>query len=114
MFSHYFFALEATKAQVRNITKERDWMPILSIIVIFHNMRREARRTLYSLNTIYQTNVKSSDYEVIAIDNGSTKPLNSDEICSYGPNFRYHFLQPALFRPWTRSMPGLAWRWVSM
>jgi hypothetical protein len=66
-------------------------MPILSIIVIFHNMQREARRTLYSLNTIYQTNVKGSDFEVIAIDNGSTKPLNSDEVRAYGPNFRYHF-----------------------
>jgi glycosyltransferase involved in cell wall biosynthesis len=66
-------------------------MPVLSVIVIVHNMQREARRTLYSLNTIYQTNVKPSDYEVIAIDNGSTKALKSDEICNYGPNFRYYF-----------------------
>ena len=89
-------------------------MPLLSIIVIFHNMRREARRTLYSLNTMYQTNVKCSDYEVIAIDNGSTKPLRPDEVCSYGSNFRYQFFQLVLFRPWMRSMPGLVWRGVSM
>lgn len=74
-------------------------MPKLSIIVIFHNMRREARRTLYSLNTMYQTDVKSSDYEVIAIDNGSTKPLNPDEVCSYGPNFRYHFFATSSVSP---------------
>lgn len=63
----------------------------LSIVVIFHNMRREAKRTLHSLSTAYQANVVASEYEVIAIDNGSAKPLSADEIESRGSNFRYLF-----------------------
>ena len=68
-------------------------MPKLSIVVIFHNMRREARRTLYSLGAQYQTDVNASDYEVIAIDNGSAQPLNHEEVEGYGPNFRYHYFE---------------------
>jgi len=65
----------------------------LSIIVIFHNMRREAQRTLLSLSTKYQTDVNALDYEVIAIDNGSTQPLSPKEVEGFGTNFRYHFFK---------------------
>jgi hypothetical protein len=54
-------------------------------------MRREARRTLHSLSAAYQTGVDSSEYEVIAIDNGSALPLSEQEVQSHGPNFQYHF-----------------------
>jgi len=47
----------------------------LSIVVIFHNMRREAQRTLHSLSKAYQRNVDDLDYEVIAIDNASERPM---------------------------------------
>lgn len=63
----------------------------LSIVVIFHNMRREARRTLYSLSAAHQANVEASEYEVIAIDNGSAQPLCAEEVERRGPNFRHHF-----------------------
>lgn len=63
----------------------------LSIIVIFHNMRREATRTLRSLAVPYQHDVHRSDYEVIAIDNGSQFPLDPGEVSRWGDNFRYHF-----------------------
>jgi hypothetical protein len=63
--------------------------PKLSVIVIFHNMRREAKRTLFSLSPAYQHDVRADDYEVIAIDNGSAEPLNADEVCAVAPNFRY-------------------------
>lgn len=66
-------------------------MPILSIVVIFHNMQREARRTLFSLCTRYQNDVELGDYEVIAIDNGSAQPLSSDDVRGYGENFLHHF-----------------------
>lgn len=46
-------------------------MPKLTILVSFYNMNREARRTLYALSIAYQSDVPESDYEVIAIDNGS-------------------------------------------
>ncbi len=43
----------------------------LSVVVVFHNMRREAARTLHSLSRSYQRGIDDLDYEVIVIDNGS-------------------------------------------
>ena len=67
--------------------------PMLSIIVIFHNMSREAQRTLHTLCTDYQLDVSDEDYEVIAIDNGSDIPLNKSSVQMFGPNFKYHLLE---------------------
>src|SRR5687768_11638557 len=65
--------------------------PALSIVVVFFNMRREARRSLLSLSKRYQMGVANLDYEVIAIDNGSTEPLDEAFVQSFGREFRYHF-----------------------
>ena len=64
---------------------------MLSIIVIFHNMCREAERTLHTLSAAYQTGVSDADYEVIAIDNGSSQPLNPAWVSEFGTNFAYYF-----------------------
>jgi hypothetical protein len=69
--------------------RNADVRPELSMIVIFHDMRREATRTLFSLSPTYQRGVNADDYEVIAIDNGSTEPLSSREVQAVAPNFRY-------------------------
>lgn len=63
----------------------------LSIVVIMHNMRREAARTLYSLSLAHQIGVRPDDYEVIVIDNGSSAPLDKAEVTRFGPQFQYHF-----------------------
>jgi glycosyltransferase involved in cell wall biosynthesis len=64
----------------------------LSVIVIFFNMRREARRTLYSLTKAYQQKTDGIAYEVIAVDNGSAEPLGADFVKAFGADFRYvHF-----------------------
>jgi cephalosporin hydroxylase len=62
----------------------------LSVVVVFYNMRREARRTLQSLSRSYQRGVENLSYEVIAIDNGSSREqrLSEAEVRSYGPEFR--------------------------
>ena len=60
----------------------------LSIVVIFHNMQREARRTLHGLSPAYQQGVDAAAYEIIAIDNGSSLPLDGDWVRSTGPNVR--------------------------
>lgn len=60
----------------------------LSIIVIFHDMQREAARTLYSLSTAHQRGVSAQDYEIIAVDNGSAQPLGADFVEGFGPNLR--------------------------
>ena len=61
--------------------------PILSIIVIFYNMKREAPRTLYTLSTNYQQEVDCNQYEIIAIDNGSDEAMSEVMVRSFGPNF---------------------------
>lgn len=71
----------------------------LSVVVIFYNMRREARRTLYSLTKTYQQNSSGISYEVIAIDNGSTEPLGEDFVKSYGENFRYVYFDTSTPSP---------------
>jgi len=64
--------------------------PTLSIVVNFYNMSREAERTLHSLSVDYQSDVSEAEYEIIAIDNGSTHPLNGDRVGEFGANFKYH------------------------
>lgn len=64
--------------------------PKLSVIVIVHDMRREAPRTLFSLSPDYQRGVTVSDYEVVVVENGSTDPLPAAEVERIAPNFRYH------------------------
>ena len=80
-----------------NILKKNN--PKISIIVNFFNMPREARRTLYSLTADYQSGLKASDYQVIAIDNGSTEPLSNEIVAEFGPNFQYHFFETASQSP---------------
>jgi glycosyltransferase involved in cell wall biosynthesis len=65
--------------------------PKISVIVNFFNMRREASRTLLSLTPEYQRGLQSSDYEVIAVDNGSSEPLGEQFVSTFGDHFRYLF-----------------------
>ena len=73
--------------------------PRISVIIIFHNMCREAKRTLATLSNTYQLGIETDQYEVIAIDNGSTVPLDSDFVRSIGPQFCYHFLKTRSVSP---------------
>jgi cephalosporin hydroxylase/glycosyltransferase involved in cell wall biosynthesis len=63
----------------------------LSVIVVFYNMRREARRTLHSLSRAYQQGLEDLDYEVIVVENGSDddERLGDELVRSFGPEFRY-------------------------
>lgn len=65
--------------------------PRLSVVVVFHDMRREAERTLYSLTPAYQRGMTADDYEVIAVDNGSPQPLDPAAVRRFGPQFHYRF-----------------------
>jgi hypothetical protein len=60
----------------------------LSLIVVFHEMAREAPRTLYTLSAAYQRGVTAADYEVLVVDAGSPSPVPGDLVASQGPNFR--------------------------
>jgi cephalosporin hydroxylase len=61
----------------------------LTVVVVFYNMAREAKRTLTSLSRSYQEGIADLRYEVIVIDNGSTEGrLTAEEVATYGPEFR--------------------------
>jgi hypothetical protein len=49
-------------------------------------MCREAQRTPYILGTNYQQGVSADDYEIIAIDNGSERPLVANRVRGFGKN----------------------------
>lgn len=66
--------------------------PRLSVIVNFYNMRREADRTLHSLTPAYQQRIDDLRYEVIALDNGSSEPLDADRVRAFVPQFRYQYV----------------------
>ncbi|MEQ1438367.1 glycosyltransferase [Fontimonas sp. SYSU GA230001] len=67
--------------------------PPLSIVVAFHNMRREAARTLFALTTAFQRNVHERDYEVIVIDSNSREALDARWVESLQRNFRYRYVE---------------------
>lgn len=61
--------------------------PRLSVIVAFHDMAREAPRTLRTLSPGYQRGVTAADYEVLAVDCGSASPLSEHLVRTCGPGF---------------------------
>ena len=54
-------------------------------------MPREAPRTLHSLSPDYQDGVSGDDYEIIAIENGSSRRLAGGEVEAIAQNIRYHY-----------------------
>lgn len=67
--------------------------PLLSFVVICHNMRREAPRTLYSLSRRYQRGIEDVDFEVLVVDNGSSEPLDEAVVRGFGEEFRYLYFE---------------------
>ena len=63
----------------------------LTVVVVFHDMAREAARTLHSLSRAYQRGMDDRTYEVIVVDNGSSPDQRLDEgfVTSFGPEFRF-------------------------
>ena len=72
--------------------------PLLSIIVVAYNMRRELQRTLYSLTPTYQKEVEFK-YEVQVIDHGSTEPVEKEYVEKFGENFKYKYVNTDLKSP---------------
>jgi glycosyltransferase involved in cell wall biosynthesis len=82
--------------------------PELSVVVVVHNMVREAPRTLYSLSAKYQRNIAADDYEIIVVDNGSTPALDAKVIDGLTGHFRLIRLDPAPPSPAAAINRGLA------
>ncbi|HET8619427.1 MAG TPA: CmcI family methyltransferase [Acidimicrobiales bacterium] len=65
--------------------------PDLSVIMVVHDMRREARRSLQSLTRRYQQGLDGTRYEVIVVENGSApgERLGAQMVEGFGRPFRY-------------------------
>jgi glycosyltransferase involved in cell wall biosynthesis len=80
----------------------------VSIVVVVHNMAREAPRTLHSLSPSYQQGINADDYEIIVIDNGSSPPFDAKVLDGLGGNFRLVRIDSAPPSPVQAVNRGLA------
>ena len=71
----------------------------ISVVAVFFDMAREAPRTLFSLSPGYQKNAEQISYEVIAIDNGSTRRIPPEAGRELGDRLRYLYLDSPLPSP---------------
>jgi glycosyltransferase involved in cell wall biosynthesis len=67
--------------------------PKLSVVVVCYEMAAQIKNTLRSLISPYQRNIATDDYEIIVIDNGSTRML-PERARTVSPNLRYIYLPP--------------------
>jgi hypothetical protein len=80
---------------------------LLSVVVVVYDMAREFPRTLYSLQPQYQRGLDATDYEIIVVDNGSPKPLDSEMLARFPGRLRSLRLEPAPASPVTAANEGL-------
>lgn len=79
----------------------------LSIVVVAYDMAREVPRTLHSLSPAYQRGIDSSDYEVVLVDNGSSRPLDEDMLAEFPGRLRTVRIDPAPPSPARAANVGL-------
>lgn len=82
--------------------------PDLSVVVVVHDMAREAPRTLLSLSAGYQRDIAADDYEVIVVDNGSRVPLSAEVAAGLDGRFRFIRIDSAPRSPAHAINRGLA------
>lgn len=63
--------------------------PLISIIITSYNMAREIPRTVQSFLPPYQNNIKTSDIEILVMENGSSNPVSPEIISAWPDNVRY-------------------------
>jgi len=73
--------------------------PLLSIVVMVYKMPEQAKKTIYSLSTRYQRDVNESDYEIIVMENTSSKMLDKASVEAIAPNVRYFHYEETLPTP---------------
>lgn len=65
----------------------------LSVVVVCHEMASQIANTLRSLLPPYQREIACDDYEIILMDNGSTRMLDQT-VQEMSPNIRYVHIPP--------------------
>ncbi len=81
--------------------------PTLSVVVVVYEMARELPRTLRSLSSPYQVGIAPDDYEVIVVDNGSSRPIDDAAVRGFPGRLRVLRLDPAPPSPVRAANAGL-------
>lgn len=74
-------------------------VPTLSVVLIAYNMARELPRTLTSLSSRMQLDIREEDYEIIVVDNGSSIPVDINLFRDLGCNIAVHRMDNATVSP---------------
>ncbi len=82
--------------------------PKLSVVVVVHDMARQAPRTLRALSAAYQRGIGADEYEVIVVDNGSDPPLDTSAFADLQGTFRLIRIDDAPPSPASAINRGLA------
>lgn len=64
--------------------------PVVSLVVVVYDMADQAQKTLISMGTDYQQDVRMDEYEVIVVENESPNLINADFIASLPSNIHYY------------------------
>jgi glycosyltransferase involved in cell wall biosynthesis len=65
-----------------------------TLVVAAYNMARELPRTVRSLSPAMQVGVDAEDYEIIVVDNGSTRPFDEAACRAWGADLVIHRITP--------------------
>jgi glycosyltransferase involved in cell wall biosynthesis len=82
--------------------------PKLSVVVVGYNMARELPRTIRSLSPPMQIGIAADDYEIILVDNGSTKPFAEAECRRWFEHLTIHYVANASPSPVNAINQGIA------
>jgi len=81
--------------------------PRLSVVIVAFNMARELPRTIRSLSPAMQLGVDRADYEVIVVDNGSSRPFDEGACRQWFPRLRVHHVTEPTASPVAAVNHGL-------
>jgi glycosyltransferase involved in cell wall biosynthesis len=79
----------------------------LSLVVVAYNMARELPRTIHSLSPAMQTGLSADDYEIIIVDNGSTRPFDEAACRRRVPQLRFEYMPDPTHSPVAAINRGL-------
>lgn len=82
--------------------------PSLSVVVVAYEMRRELPRTIRSLSPAMQRDVDAGDYELVVVDNGSSRPPDRAACEAFGARLRWLRIEGASPSPAAAVNRGLA------
>ncbi|NLV55047.1 MAG: hypothetical protein GXY13_05495 [Acidimicrobiales bacterium] len=73
--------------------------PLVSVVVVVHDMARELPRTLRTLAPGHQRDIEPGQVELVLVDNGSSEPVDPTLLAAHPGPVVHHRLDPAPASP---------------